>query len=107
MDNKTSIYVYNNITDFLNQMDYLTDEYNTIMHYHMYIKDIMAVRNQLKYIQKKELLCSYGFLTQKIFKITISDNKKKYCITYKFKHRYNYDIFKREIRKIELCQYTP
>ena len=52
MNNKTSIYVYKNITDFLNQMDHLNEEYNKIMHYYKYIQDIIDVRNQLNYLKK-------------------------------------------------------
>lgn len=102
MDNKTTIYVYNNITNFLKQINYLTEEYNTIKYYYKFIKNIEDVKNQIHYLQKTELLTALGFMTGKIFKITIRNKGQKYCITYKFEHRYDYDIFKRELRKIEL-----
>ena len=101
MNNKTSIYVYKNITDFLNQMDHLNDEYNKIMYYYKYIQDMIDVRNQLNYLQKTKLLVASGFMTKKIFKITIEDKGQKYCITYKFKSAENYRHFKHQIVKME------
>ena len=101
MNNKTSIYVYEDINDFLNQMENLNHEYDNIMHYHKYVKDIVDVRSQLKYLQKTKLLVVSGFMTKKIFKITIEDKGQKYCITYKFKSAENYRHFKHQIVKME------
>lgn len=102
MNNKTSIYVYNDITDFLNRMDYLNEEYGTIMYYYKFIKDINDVKNQIHYLHTKtKLLVASGFMTKKIFKITIEDKGQKYCITYKFKSAENYRHFKHQIVKME------
>lgn len=102
MNNKTSIYVYKNSTDFLKEIGYLTDEYNKIKYYYKFIKDIHDVRAQTHYLKKTKILTASAFMTGKFFKITIRNKGQNYCITYKFKHRYDYNIFKRELRKIEL-----
>lgn len=97
---KTSIYVYNDINSFLEQMNILSNEYNQIDHYCKYIVDIDEMRNQLKYLKNKHLLCCSGYYTKKTIKLTISDKKQKYCLEYLFKSQFVYKEFRRELRKM-------
>ena len=107
MNKKTSIYIYHNINEFLQDMEFLADEYTNIMHYHKYVQDIVDVRSQLNYLQKTNLLCFQGFLNQKQFKITIQDKNDKICITYKFKSEYDYRQFNNALKILQMNQHTP
>lgn len=99
---KTLIYVYDDINSFLDQMEYLNKEYNEIEYYYKYVVDIKEMKHQLKFIKGKNILCSYGYFTKKIIKLTIRDRGKKYCIEYLFKSKYIYKKFNREIRKLQI-----
>lgn len=103
---QTLIYAYTDINAFLDQIERLQNEYNNINYYYKCIHNITDTRNQLNYLKRKNILSSSGFLTKKTIKLTISDGNKKICITYRFKHEYDYKIFNREIRKIGL-KHTP
>ena len=99
---KTGIYVYQDINNFLEQMEYLNREYHEINHYYKFIVDIKEMKNQLNYIKRKNVLCSSGYYTKNTIKLTIEDKRQKYCIEYKFKSRYVYKQFKREMRKMQI-----
>lgn len=101
MDKKTSLYIYKDINEFLMQMEYLSNEYSAIDYYYKYIKDIVSLRDQLTYLEKANILCAFGFLKENTFKLTIKDKNNKYCIEYKFKHRYDYLQFRHEMNKLE------
>lgn len=98
---KKTLMIYRNITDFLNDMERLNNAYQEIDFYYKFIPDKQTMINQLRYIRKKDLLASSGFYSQKTIKLTIKDNNKKYCITYKFRNKKYYKLFRLELRKME------
>lgn len=83
------LFIFNNANDFLNQMERLNIEYSTIDHYFKFISTKQDLTNQIKYIDKIEILSFNGFRSEKIIKITVRDkNNIKYCINYKFGNNY-------------------
>lgn len=98
------IYVCKDNNEFLKQLEYLNDEYNKIAYFYKCIHNIDDVRSQLKYINQYNLLCASTFYTKRMIKLTISSDNKRYCVTYRFKYKWNYDIFRKALKEIELNQ---
>ena len=101
---KTLIITYDSITDFLQQMEHLNDEYQNIDFYFKFVPDKSSMINQLRYVTTKNILSWSGFYSKKIIKLTILDKNKKYCITYKFRNKQYYKLFRLELKKMEQIQ---
>ena len=97
------IYIYPNHKDFLNQLEKLNDEYNTIEHYWKYIPSMEVLNNQLDFLNNYRILTYTGSITNKTVIITIEKNNIKYCINYRLKKSNTriYSLMIRYLRKRE------